>query len=146
MDKVPVSSAAGTLVTAGSARVVVDNYRPINFDSPKPQGTEYPAPLQYTLASLCACTMLMVEAIGNELNMGIEKVETAADAHIDPSGMKGVADIKPYFNSIEQTIRIKAKNEDKIDQLQDLMRKRCPMACLIEDTHLPYNLRYEFLH
>lgn len=145
MDKTPMSSAQGFISGEGIARVTVDNLNPIIFEAPKPGGTEHPGPLQYTLASLCACTLFMVDMIGKELGMEITEVETTADSKIDPAGMKGVANVKPYYTSVDQVIRIKTRNKEKLPELENQFKHRCPMYNLIDDTGLSHTIKYELM-
>lgn len=145
MQKIPTSSAQGVLVGGGVARVVVDNLNPILYESAKTEGKTHPDPLQYTLASLCACTVFSVDMISKELGMKIDNIETTADAKIDPSGMNGVASIKPYYSSIDQVVRIKTKDRDRLPDLQNGLKQRCPMLNLVQDTGLPYTIKYEIV-
>jgi uncharacterized OsmC-like protein len=60
---------------------------------------------------------------------------------IDPRGSRGVTGVRPYFETVNFTIRVKSnESEEAFAKLRKNVEHRCPVSNLIRDAGVEFNV------
>jgi uncharacterized OsmC-like protein len=109
----------------------------IIIDEPERLGgtNEGANPLEYFLASLSACTSIMIAYAAKEMGFQYRNVTYAAEGTLDPRGFKGVEGVQTYFKTISLDIEVETEEtEASFQQLKETVEKRCPLYNLVKDA------------
>lgn len=131
------STMAGQFKTA----IKVRNFHEFHMDEPENIGgtDSAPNPMEYVLASLCGCESVMFNLIAQEMNLQIDDLKISATGTLDMDGLKGKEGVRPYFNSVSQTLELTFLNKEGIteERVQELIEKvtaRCPAYNLLKEA------------
>ncbi|RCW77242.1 OsmC family protein [Saliterribacillus persicus] len=122
--------------------------REFNFTIDEPEklgGTNLaPTPMEYILGSLSGCLMIVIEMVANEKEISIENLEVSAHGEIDKRGLKGTADVSPYFQTAQLDIVLNlADKERNLTDLIEEVTRRCPAYNLFKDTSCEIKLNWK---
>lgn len=92
----------------------------LEIDEPKELGgtDKGPNPVELILAALGGCQEIVLRFYGKKLGIDIQSVETTVDGDLDLGGFLGVPNVRPGFQKITSTTKVKVKgNPEKISEL-----------------------------
>ncbi|MDN5813328.1 MAG: OsmC family protein [Arthrobacter sp.] len=117
-------------------------------DEPEPVGgtDTAPTPMEYMVGAVNACLGVVVEQIAEELQIGLEAIETYCLATQDTRGFAGTADVQPFFHSCRIAVHVQTGEQDasRLDQLTTSVESRCPALTLIRAAGVVVDLRWHF--
>ncbi|WP_071394212.1 OsmC family protein [Bacillus tuaregi] len=112
----------------------------IAIDEPVTMGGQDSAidPLSTLLASLIGCENVMAQIIAKEMEFDLQGISFDVEADLDPSGLMGNLEVKPYF----QQVKIKAvvqtsETQERINEMQNAVDLRCPVFKTMKDAGIP---------
>lgn len=126
---VKASNAGGT-----RTRVQVREFDPIYTDEPASLGgtNTAPSPLETILVALVGCDGVIIHGVAKAMNFFYSGVDFAAESQIDVRGPKGVAGIRPYFESGRLEIIVYSdESDERFNQLCKNVEFRCPVMNLL---------------
>ncbi|WP_227394665.1 OsmC family protein [Jeotgalibacillus aurantiacus] len=111
-----------TELTSGQHLIIIDE--PPNMGGQD----EGPDPLTNMLASLAGCENVIANMVAKEMDFSLDKIEFNIEAELDPRGLMGDPEVKPYF----ETVTVKAtvhtdETQDRINELKEKTDARCPV-------------------
>ncbi|CAM3211652.1 OsmC family protein [Filibacter tadaridae] len=99
-----------------------------------------PNPLEYFLGALSACTTIMVAYVAKELSFTYKGLEYDTEGILDPRGFKGVEGVQTYFQTVQLNVVVETdETEAAIEQLKEIVEKRCPLYNLLKDAGVEVN-------
>ncbi|MDC3411970.1 OsmC family protein [Aquibacillus sp. 3ASR75-11] len=118
-------------------KVYVRDFDPIVLDEPEELGgsDQGPNPVEYVLASLSGCTLVLIEMIAKELNFSYTGIEFENEGLLDLRGMNGVEGVSPHFQKVTFKVIIDTDESDnRLKQLNEEVIRRCPVYNLLKDA------------
>jgi uncharacterized OsmC-like protein len=124
------------------------------LDEPKELGgdNDGPTPLEAVLASLCACTSMIVHIMQREMRFEVEAMRCEADGVVDVRRVemrrtgKKYSEIEPiacHFHKIEQRIYIKSvESDERLTELERRVSRLCPVSRLVADAGVDFQARW----
>lgn len=118
----------------------------LEIDEPKELGgtDKGPNPVELILAALGGCQEIVLRFYGQKLGIDVQSVETTVDGDLDLGGFLGVPNIRPGFQKITATTKVKAKGDPKkISELLKIAEERCPVLDILKNgvpTHISIEL------
>ncbi|MBP2241471.1 putative OsmC-like protein [Cytobacillus eiseniae] len=112
----------------------------ISIDEPESLGGKDTAadPMSTLLAALAGCENVMAQIIAKEMNIEIEDISFKVEGELDPSGLMGNLEIKPYFEKVKVQAFLKTSaSEEEVDELRKKVDQRCPIYRTIKDAGIP---------
>ena len=92
-----------------------------------------PTPLEMTLASLNGCEGVIINRCAQAMGFkyaGVE-IEIEIEGEVDQRGSRGVRGVRPFFNWVKLTIRVKtSKTPERFAKLAKNVEFRCPVMNL----------------
>jgi uncharacterized OsmC-like protein len=68
-------------------------------------------------------------------------IDYECEAVIDPRGSRGVVGVRPYFETVNFTIRVRSnETPEKFARLRKNVEQRCPVSNLIRDAGVAFNV------
>jgi uncharacterized OsmC-like protein len=90
-----------------------------------------PTPLETALASLAACEAVIIRVVATALGFAYRGVDIACEGVADLRGARGVAGIRPHFQSVRLVITLDTEEpERRIALLRRNVEQRCPVLNL----------------
>ncbi|KAA0548146.1 OsmC family protein [Bacillus sp. BGMRC 2118] len=135
-----VSTASGitTTVVAKDHQFIMDE--PLNFGG----ADKGPTPLHAILGTLASCESITAFAAAKAMKLSIDELTFEVIGELDPRGMKGMQDIKTYFEKVEMSIKVKTKESiEDIHKLKDKVEERCPVYNLFKAADVKLIQRWE---
>ncbi|MGD6818585.1 OsmC family protein [Metabacillus sp. 84] len=119
-----------TSVSEGVQTKVTSKNHTLIIDEPASMGgkDEGPNPLATLLGALSGCETVVAGMVAKEMNFDLQGIDFDISGELDPRGMMGDENVRPYFNKI--TINAKVKTTESDDRIQELKEKtdsRCPV-------------------
>ncbi len=124
------------------------------FDEPKALGgdNEGPTPLESVLASLCACTSMIVHIMQREMRFEVEAMRCEAEGVVDVrrvemkrTGRK-YSEIEPiayHFHKVDQRIHIKTgEGDERLAELEHEVARLCPVSRLLADAGVDFQAHW----
>lgn len=111
------------------------NGHQITIDEPASMGgtNKGPDPLGNLLASLAGCENVIATMVAKEMDFDLKGITFAIHGELDPRGLMGTADVRPYFQKV--SIEAKVETDEPNDRIQELREKtdaRCPVYTTLE--------------
>jgi uncharacterized OsmC-like protein len=104
---------------------------------------EAPTPMEYILGSFNGCILVVIETIAKEIDFQFSGLKAESVGTIDRRGMKGVDLISPHFQDVTNRIWFETdEEENRIEELKDQVKKRCPAYNLFKDAGIPILLNW----
>lgn len=128
---------------------------PLSYlDEPEELGGDNagPTPLESILASLCACTSMIVHIMQREMAFHVDAMRCEADGVVDVrrvemkrTGKKysEVEPIAPHFHSVSLRVTVKTdESDERIAELKRHVRRLCPVSRLLEDAGVAFDVTW----
>ncbi|MDZ5784454.1 OsmC family protein [Marinococcus luteus] len=117
-----VSKGMNTESTAGDHKIVIDEPSSMG-------GTDEGAnPLGTLLASLAGCENAIANFVAKEIDFDLQGIEFDVKGELDPNGMMGKGDVRPYFQTITVNAKVHtSESDERIQELQEKVDARCPV-------------------
>ena len=112
----------------------------IAIDEPISMGGKDSAidPLSTFLASLIGCENVMAQIIAKEMNFDLQGISFDVEGELDPSGLMGNLEVKPYFEKvIVRAVVETSESQERINEMQAAVDLRCPVYRTIKDAGIP---------
>lgn len=112
----------------------------IAIDEPVTMGGKDSAidPLSTFLASLIGCENVMAQIIAKEMDFDLQGISFKVEGELDPSGLMGNLEIKPYFEKVVIKAFVEtSESQDRINEMQTAVDLRCPVFRTIKDAGIP---------
>ena len=124
-----------TAVNEGSTRTVMTvRGHTIVTDDEKESDTG-PTLLEMTLASLNGCEGVIINRCAQAMGFKYSGVEIESEGEVDQRGSRGVRGVRPYFNWVQLTIRVKSsETPERFAKLAKNVEFRCPVMNLFRSA------------
>ena len=105
----------------------------------EPQGSDTgPTPLETTLAGLIGCEGVIINRCAEAMRFAYAGVEIEGEGEVDGRGSRGVRGVRPYFNWVRLTIRIRTDEPpERLERLRRNVEHRCPVMNLFRSADVP---------
>ena len=126
---VKATNAAGT-----RTRIQVRDFDPVYTDEPDSLGgtNSAPSPLETVLVALVGCDGVIINGVATAMKFDYAGVDFACESQIDVRGPKGVAGIRPYFETAKLDITVYSdETEERFNKLCKNVEYRCPVMNLL---------------
>ncbi|MDD4569611.1 MAG: OsmC family protein [Tepidanaerobacteraceae bacterium] len=91
-------------------------------------------PVELLLCSLGACQTMAVSIFAEQLKINIEEIWMEIEGDLDSYGFMGYGNARSGYQNIRYHMHIKSDApEEKINELIELVEKRCPVADSIKN-------------
>lgn len=128
----------------GSKTVVKVRDTPeITIDEPAERGgtNTGATPVENVLAGLCGCDAVITHSVAQIIGFDYSGIDYECEAIIDPRGSRGVSGVRPYFETVNFTIRVRSnESPEKFAKLRKNVEHRCPVSNLIRDAGVEFNV------
>ncbi len=97
-----------------------------------------PTPLETTLAGLIGCEGVIINRCAEAMRFSYSGVEIEGEGEVDARGSRGVPGVRPYFNWVRLTIRIRTDEpRERLARLRRNVEHRCPVMNLFRAADVP---------
>jgi putative redox protein len=87
-----------------------------------------PNPLSTLLSSLAGCENVIANMVAKEIGFDLQGIEFNVKGTLDPRGMMGDPNVKPYFENVVINAEVKTdESEKRVKELQEKTDQRCPV-------------------
>ena len=136
------------------SKVSIRDLEPYYLDEPKDLGGKNtgPTPLENVLASLCACTSMIVHIMKREMGFVFTDMRCTANAMTDMRRVemkrtgKKYSEVVPlsyHFYEVEQIVYISTdESDERLDELRNHVSRLCPVSRLLEDAGVPFKVSW----
>ena len=98
-------------------------------------GDTGPTPLETTLAGLVGCEGVIINRCATAMRFKYSGVDIDAEGEVDQRGSRGVHGVRPYFNWVKLSIRVKTDEPDeRFAKLKKNVEYRCPVMNLFRSA------------
>ena len=101
-----------------------------------------------TLASLNGCEGVIINRCAQAMGFkyaGVE-IEIEIEGEVDQRGSRGVRGVRPFFNWVKLTIRVKtSKTPERFAKLAKNVEFRCPVMNLFRSSGVEFSADWQFL-
>jgi putative redox protein len=100
-------------------------------------------PLQYFLGALCGCQAVIAQFLVQELNFQLDGIHFDVEGTLDPRGMRGDPNVRPYFDKV--VVRATVQTRESDERLQELAVKaeqRCPVSATMKAAGIPMDAQW----
>jgi putative redox protein len=114
----------------GIQTVLKDGDHTITIDEPENMGGKDsgPNPLSTLLSSLAGCENVIANMVAKEIGFDLQGIEFNVKGTLDPRGMMGDPNVKPYFENVVINAEVKTdESEERVKELQEKTDQRCPV-------------------
>ncbi|MCA1031501.1 OsmC family protein [Bacillus timonensis] len=121
------SQGMQSILTTGNHTITID-------EPPKMGGKDTGAdPLQTLLSALAGCENVIANLVAKEMEFDLQGIEFDIKGEIDPRGLMGNPDVRPYFEKVMIGASVKTtESQDRVNELQERTDKRCPVYTTLE--------------
>lgn len=104
---------------------------------------EAPTPMDYVLGSFNGCVLIIIERVALELDFSFSNLKAHSVGNVDLRGVLGVDGVSPHFQKVSNTIWFETvESEERIEQLKEIVAKRCPVYNLFKDAGVVIELNW----
>lgn len=104
---------------------------------------EAPTPMDYVLGSFNGCVLIIIERVAKELDFSFRNLKAHSIGIVDRRGVLGAEGVSPHFQKVENTIWFETEeSEERIEQLKEIVEKRCPVYNLFKDAGVEIELNW----
>ena len=138
---VKATNAGGT-----RTKIQVRDFAPVYTDEPDSLGgtNSAPSPLETVLVALVGCDGVIINGVATAMGFAYAGVDFACEAQIDVRGPKGVAGIRPYFETARLEITVFTDEPDaRFQQLRKNVEYRCPVMNLLNAADVAMDVTWE---
>ena len=137
---VKATNAAGT-----RTKIQVRDFAPVYTDEPASLGgtNSAPSPLETVLVALVGCDGVIINGVATAMGFAYAGVDFACESQIDVRGPKGVAGIRPYFETATLSITVFTDEPDaRFQQLRKNVEYRCPVMNLLNAAEVAMDVTW----
>ncbi|WP_035051007.1 OsmC family protein [Carnobacterium pleistocenium] len=119
-----------TATSKGMQTIINSKGHEIIIDEPLQMGgkDEGANPLGAFIASLAGCENAIANMVAKEIDFDLQGIAFDIRAEMNPEGMMGNKNVRPYFQSVTINARVKtSESEERIIELQQIVDSRCPI-------------------
>lgn len=99
-----------------------------------------PSPMDLFVGGTSGCLSVVVEVVAGELGIAFDSLEIDVDGHLDTRGFLGTADVAPYIQVVDVTVRITTSaGEAELKELKAAASRRCPALGLFRAAQVAIN-------
>ncbi|SES28756.1 OsmC family protein [Salipaludibacillus aurantiacus] len=85
-------------------------------------------PMSNMLASLAGCENVIANMVAKEMNFDLQSIEFDVRGELDPRGLMGDENVRPYFEKVHVEAKVKTEeSQERIDELKEKTDARCPV-------------------
>ncbi|MFC4737279.1 OsmC family protein [Bacillus daqingensis] len=101
-------------------------------------------PLSNLLASLAGCENVIANMVAKEMDFDLQGIDFRVTGELDPRGLMGQADIKPYFYDVAIEADVKtSETDERIEELRQKTDARCPVYTTLEAAGIPIRAEWK---
>ena len=137
---VKATNAAGT-----RTKIQVRDFDPVYTDEPSSLGgtNSAPSPLETVLVALVGCDGVIINGVASAMGFAYAGVDFACESQIEVRGPKGVAGIRPYFETAKLDIIVYTDEPDaRFQQLRKNVEFRCPVMNLLHAAEVGMDITW----
>lgn len=109
-------------------------------------GDTGPTPLETTLSALLGCEGVIIYRCATAMRFKYSGVEMEAEGEVDQRGSRGVRGVRPYFNWVRMTIRIRSsESPERLERLKKNVEYRCPVMNLFRSADVPVEADWQLI-
>ncbi|TLS37023.1 OsmC family protein [Pseudalkalibacillus caeni] len=102
---------------------------------------EAPTPLDYVVGAFNGCILVVIDSVGKELGFQYKDIEISSEAWVDRRGLKGTADVSPYYQTVRNKIVFYTEHSNELlIEVKKTVQKRCPLYNLLKDAGVEVEL------
>lgn len=138
-------SASGKWISGVETELYVRDFSSFITDEPVVLGgtDKGPNPMEYVVGAFIGCYSVMISLISQELEFSYNGIEFETAGIIDIRGLMGVEGVSPHFQKIRLNVYIETpENDERLEQLQESVEKRCPAFNLFKDAGIPLDVKW----
>jgi putative redox protein len=132
--KIGIRHVRATNAGGTRTKIQVRDFAPVYTDEPASLGgtNSAPSPLETVLVALVGCDGVIINGVATAMEFAYSGVDFACESQIDVRGPKGVAGIRPYFETATLGITVYTDESDaRFQQLRKNVEYRCPVMNLL---------------
>jgi putative redox protein len=132
--KIGIRHVRATNAGGTRTKIQVRDFAPVYTDEPASLGgtNSAPSPLETVLVALVGCDGVIIHGVATAMEFAYSGVDFACESQIDVRGPKGVAGIRPYFETATLGITVYTDESDaRFQQLRKNVEYRCPVMNLL---------------
>lgn len=133
-QKIGIRHVKATNASGTRTKIQVRDFDAVYTDEPASLGgtNSAPSPLETVLVALVDCDGVIIHGVAKAMNFDYAGVDFACESQIDVRGPKGVAGIRPYFETAALDIVIYTDEpQTRVEQLKKNVEFRCPVMNLL---------------
>lgn len=122
------------------------NGHSITIDEPESMGgtNKGPDPLGNMLASLAGCENVIANMVAKEMDFDLKSITFDIYGELDPRGLMGTADVRPYFQKVNINAKVSTdETDERIQELKEKTDARCPVYTTLEAANVELNAAWE---
>ncbi|WP_147805081.1 OsmC family protein [Alkalicoccus halolimnae] len=122
------------------------NGHSITIDEPENMGgtNKGPDPLGNMLASLAGCENVIANMVAKEMDFDLKSISFDIHGELDPRGLMGTADVRPYFQKVDINAKVTTdETDERIQELKEKTDARCPVYTTLEAANVELNATWE---
>jgi putative redox protein len=122
------------------------NGHSITIDEPENMGgtNKGPDPLGNMLASLAGCENVIANMVAKEMDFDLKSITFDIHGELDPRGLMGTADVRPYFQKVDINAKVTTdETDERIQELKEKTDARCPVYTTLEAANVELNATWE---
>ena len=105
-----------------------------------------PNPMELILAGLNSCETIVMTLTAQEMGLTFQGVDVHSEGDLDPRGLSGEPGIKPYFQTVRQTVSLRADwSDDQIATVREATESHCPAFNLLRDAGVVMKVEWKRL-
>ncbi|MGH9088088.1 MAG: OsmC family protein [Acidimicrobiales bacterium] len=102
-----------------------------------------PTPLETVIGALCGCSAVTFARAVGELSRPYDGVELDAAFTLDPRGLRGEAAVRPHFQTVEVTARVRIDEApERLAKVAEVTERRCPVRNLLVDAGVALSVEW----
>lgn len=116
------SNGIQSVLKAGNHEITIDEDQHMGGNDSGPN------PLQTLLGALAGCENVIAHTIAKEIDFDLQGIEFNVKGTLDPRGLMGDPNVKPYFEKVAIEAKVKTdESEERIQELHEKTDQRCPV-------------------
>src|SRR5690606_21631860 len=98
-----------------------------------------PNPMEYLLGALIGCEAVLVAIVAQEQGFTYTDLDFDLRGTLDLRGLEGLPGVRPYFEKITGTIKMKTpEGQAALDALAAEVERRCPVYTTLEAADVTF--------
>lgn len=146
--KIYTAHAWGEWTGGVRSEISIRHFEPIVMDEPESLGggDTGPNPMEYVLGALIGCKTVVFALVAKEHGFTYSHLEFDLKGSLDVRGLEGVEGVRPYFQSIQGTIKV-TTDEDQaaLNKVVQESARRCPVYTMLEAAGVAFDLDWQII-